>query len=96
MEHIPEQDLEWVVDKILSYANKAVFFNIACYEALKTFSNGKNVHVTVKDPLWWVDFIKKIWYDKYRNSATVHVTFEEVEERFLSTGIFKTHVFYNC
>jgi len=96
MEHIPAQDLEWVVDTILSYADKAAFFNVACYEALKTFSNGKNVHVTVEKPNWWVDLIKKVWYDKHRNRVTAHVTFEEVEERFLSTGIFRTHVFYNC
>ena len=55
MEHIPAQDLEWVVDTILSYADKAVFFNVACCEALKIFSNGKNVHVTVEKPNWWVD-----------------------------------------
>jgi len=96
MEHIPAQDLEWVVDTILSYADKAAFFNIACYEALKTFSDGKNVHVTVEKPNWWVDLIKKIWHDKHRSRVTAHITFEEVEERFLSTGVFKTHVFYSC
>ena len=96
MEHIPTQDLEWVVDTIMSYADKAVFFNVACYEALKTFSNGKNVHVTVEKPDWWVDLIKKVWSAKHRNRVTAYVTFEEVEERFLSTGIFRTHVFYNC
>ena len=80
----------------MSYADKAVFLNIACYEALKTFSNGKNVHVTVEQPNWWVTLIKKIWYDKHRSRVTAHITFEEVEERFLSTGVFKTHVFYSC
>ena len=96
MEHIPLSDLEWVLNKIMYHADKAIFLNIACYEALKTFPNGKNVHVSVQEPNWWVDFIKKIWYDKYRSKITMHITFEEVEDRFLSTGIFKTHVFYNC
>jgi len=96
MEHIPTQDLEFVLDeRIMNFGNKAVFLNIACYEALKTFSNGKNVHVAVHEPNYWLDLIKKIWYNKHRDRLTLHITFEEVEDRFVSNGIFKAHVFYN-
>ena len=94
MEHLPTQDLEWIIDNIMGYANKAVFINIACYEALKTFPNGKNLHISVHEPDWWIELIDKIWYDKHSKRINVHAAFEEVTNRFISTGIFKTHVNY--
>ena len=94
MEHLPSQDLEWIIDNIMGYADKVVFLNIACYEALKTFSNGDNLHITVHDPDWWIELLDKIWYDKHRKRINVHAAFEEVESRFVSTGIYKTHVLY--
>ena len=93
MEHLPTQDLGWIIDRIMSFANKAVFLNIACYEALKKFPNGKNVHITVQEPEWWIDLVHEIWYDGQR-WVNVHMAFEEVEDRFVSTGIFKTHTIY--
>ena len=94
MEHLPEQDLEWIIDRIMSFGNKAIFLNIACYEALKKFPNGKNVHITVHEPEWWVDLINKIWYDKHKKRINVYAAFEEVENRFVSSGVFKTHILY--
>ena len=94
MEHLPTQDIEWIIDNIMGYANKAVFLNIACYEALKTFDNGVNLHVTVKDPDWWIDILNKVWYDKHKKRINVYATFEEVISRFVSSGVFKTHILY--
>ena len=94
MEHLPTQDLGWIIDRIMSFANKAVFLNIACYEALKKFPNGNNVHITVQEPEWWINLINKIWYDKHRERINIYMAFEEVEDRFVSTGVFKTHVLY--
>ncbi len=53
MEHIPEEDLDWVIDELYSFANKMVYACIATYPAGKTFPNGENVHVTLKDAQWW-------------------------------------------
>ena len=36
-----------------SYANRLVVLNIACYKATALLPNGKNAHVTVRDPMWW-------------------------------------------
>ena len=94
MEHIPTEDVEWVLNRIINYATKTVFLNIACFEALKTFKNGKNVHVSVHTPEWWMDLIKSLWYNKHSERITMHITFEEVEERFVSSGIFKTNILY--
>lgn len=53
MEHIPEQDMDWVIDELYGFANKLVYVCIATYPAGKLFPNGENVHVTLKDPRWW-------------------------------------------
>jgi len=55
LEHCPEEDVEWVVDEIFSFAKKAVFANVACYPAKKVLPNGENAHCTIKPPEWWVE-----------------------------------------
>ena len=60
LEHIPKQDLGWVVDEIFKYAKHVVFVNVACYSALATLSNGDNAHVSVFNPWWWIGFFEAI------------------------------------
>ena len=57
MEHIPEEDLGWVIREIFSYAKKMVFVNVACFEALKKFKDGTNVHVSVFHHQDWLQFL---------------------------------------
>jgi len=65
MEHIAEQDIDWVLKDILSHSKKTVFLNISCQPALKHFKEGKfkgqNVHISVFDGVWWSDKVKNIW-----------------------------------
>ena len=65
MEHIAEQDIDWVLKDILSHSKKTVFLNISCQPALKHFKEGKfkgqNVHVSVFHGTWWSDKVKNIW-----------------------------------
>jgi len=53
LEHIPEEDVFWVVEEMFARAAKFVFCNIACYPALARLPNGNNAHVTVRHPQWW-------------------------------------------
>lgn len=53
MEHIPEEDMDWIIDELYGFANRVVYACIATYPAGKTFPNGENVHVTLKDAQWW-------------------------------------------
>jgi hypothetical protein len=53
IEHIDEKDCDWILDEIVSFSKKFVFISIACYKALKTFTNGRNVHVNVQGPEYW-------------------------------------------
>ena len=67
LEHIPEEDLDWIIREICSLANKTVFINVSCEPAIKTFTTGKykgeNVHVSLFDHEWWVDKAKHVWKD---------------------------------
>ena len=67
LEHIPEDDLGWLIRDIFNLSNKVVFLNVSTVLAIKTFTSGKykgeNVHVSVFDHTWWVDKIKTIHKD---------------------------------
>jgi hypothetical protein len=58
LEHIPEDDIGWVLDELFGYADKFLYANIACYPAKKTMPNGENAHCTVKPPVWWGERIR--------------------------------------
>lgn len=62
MEHIPEQNVDFVLDQVVSFADKFVFFVISCNPAKYNLKNGENVHITIKQPGWWLSKLKK--YDK--------------------------------
>lgn len=58
VEHIPEDDIGWVLDDMFSLATKAVFVVAACYAAKKIMPDGANAHCTLKPPRWWVKQIQ--------------------------------------
>lgn len=59
LEHIPEEQLDETLNIIFSKATKFVFFCIHIDEAVKTFSDGQNVHVTIKPVEFWTDIVNK-------------------------------------
>jgi len=59
LEHIPTQDIDWVLENIFSKAKKYVFLNVACYSAFALLPNGENAHINVNDQHWWAEKILK-------------------------------------
>lgn len=53
LEHVPEEDLPWLVGELFAFADKFVFANVAAYPAGKHLPNGENAHCTIKPPEWW-------------------------------------------
>lgn len=53
LEHCPEEDLEWIMADLFSYARKFVFAVAACFPALTHLPNGENAHCTVQPGQWW-------------------------------------------
>ena len=60
LEHIPFEDLKWVINEIFEYSKDVVFINVACYPAKVLLSNGKNAHVSLFEPWWWCGFVSAI------------------------------------
>lgn len=59
MEHIEPALLADVMEHIQSLANKGVFFNIACRPAKKTLADGRNAHLIVREPYFWLDMVRE-------------------------------------
>ena len=53
LEHIPEEDIPWILDELFGYAEKLLYVNIACYPAKAILPNGENAHCTIKPVEWW-------------------------------------------
>jgi len=60
LEHIPFEDLNWVINEIFSFAKQIIFLNVACYPAERTFPDGTNLHVSLFPPLRWYGLISSI------------------------------------
>lgn len=53
LEHIPAEDIPWVLGELFSFADKFVFTTIAGYPAQKIMPNGENAHCTLEPLTWW-------------------------------------------
>lgn len=53
LEHIPEEDVAWVLDEVFGHARKFVYAAAACDPAGKRLPDGNNAHCTVQPPEWW-------------------------------------------
>ncbi|MEQ8860262.1 MAG: hypothetical protein RIC56_16615 [Pseudomonadales bacterium] len=53
LEHIPAEDIGWVLHHLFSLANRFVYAVAACYPAKKILPDGSNAHCTIRTPQWW-------------------------------------------
>ena len=53
LEHVPEDEVGPLLHKLMHLADKVLFLAISTRPARKTFTNGENVHVTVRPKEWW-------------------------------------------
>ncbi len=60
LEHIPQIDIDWVLNRLISKANKYLFINVACYPAIALLPNGENAHINLNNPDWWHKKILKL------------------------------------
>ena len=79
IEHIDKKDVDWILEEIFSYARRFVFVTIACYEALKTFKDGRNVHVNIQTPEHWDKKLNKL-HEKYSH-LNIHYSLDIIEDK---------------
>ncbi len=53
VEHIPAEDIPWLLDELFGYAKACVYIVAACYPANKLLPDGSNAHCTIQSPRWW-------------------------------------------
>jgi hypothetical protein len=58
LEHVPEEDVPWIVGEIFHFANRFVYANVACFPAKKRLPSGGNAHCTIKPVRWWEDVVR--------------------------------------
>ena len=71
LEHCSQEDVQWIVDDLFSYAREYLYANIACYPAAKQLPNGENAHCTIEDVEWWRSIVEQV----ARNHTTVAYRF---------------------
>ena len=60
LEHIPLEDLDWVLSEFISLTNKFVFISVSCSPAVALLPNGKNAHINLQQPRWWKNKLNEI------------------------------------
>lgn len=63
LEHVEPNCIDAVLDNIYYLAFKGIFLQIATRPANKILSDGRNAHLTIEPPSWWVEKIEaKSWF----------------------------------
>ena len=69
-EHIPTDAVPSFLSDVISYADKFAYFCIYVGPATKFLPDGRNAHLTVKDPTWWLNRLCDALYQHYSKVPT--------------------------
>lgn len=58
LEHIEPLNLHSVLQHMRGLCEKSFYFQIACREAKRVLSDGRNAHLLVKPPYFWLDTLR--------------------------------------
>lgn len=53
LEHVPFDEVSQTLENLMGHADKVLFLVISTKPAKKKFTNGENVHLTVRPESWW-------------------------------------------
>lgn len=59
MEHVEVEFVDATLQKLARLSQRLCFMNIACELSKSLLPDGRNAHVTVKPPDWWIDKVKR-------------------------------------
>jgi hypothetical protein len=83
LEHVPTDDVDWILQEIFGFANKFVFLNIACHKAKARLPDGRNAHTNAHPPSWWRPKLETV------ARAFPGIRYEAVLENKVSFLVFK-------
>lgn len=60
LEHIDKPDVPAMLDELISYVEPGgfLFLGISCRPTRKKLPDGRDVHLTIEPPAWWIEQIK--------------------------------------
>lgn len=90
IEHFEPESLDASLKQMQSLFDRAAFLLIACYPAKKHLPDGRNAHLIVQTPEWWLDRCVSV-FDQcrvvdsqsvlYRGKPELRLTLEKLTER---------------
>lgn len=60
LEHVREDDVDELITRLFDYAERFVWSSVCCRPAKKSFTDGTNMHVTIRPIDWWNKRFKRI------------------------------------
>lgn len=64
MEHVEEGKVDAVLKHIYDCSELMAYISISTRKASKNLPNGKNAHITLHPPSWWIDKVVKIGWER--------------------------------
>jgi SAM-dependent methyltransferase len=71
LEHIEPECIDSVIEDLYRLSKKGLYLVIACYPAQKILPDGRNAHLIVKDPEWWLSKLPGCQDWKYTDRTLV-------------------------
>lgn len=79
LEHIEEQDVNDTLNTLVNLVRRGLlgdggflFLGISCRPSRKRLSDGRDVHVTIRPPSWWVAQVQRV-LDEFDRDRDLHV-----------------------
>lgn len=81
LEHIEREDVPMILDDMLGFISPDprptfAFFSVSCIPADKFLPDGRNVHVTMEPPEWWLPILTAAFDRAKASHLTMRVCFE--------------------
>jgi len=60
LEHIEPDNIGQTLEEVIGLANKIVFLVISTRPAIEKLEDGRNAHLIIEEPGWWVGLVQEI------------------------------------
>ncbi len=69
LEHVEPEYLDNVLADLIALAKRGLYLEIATRPANKTLPDGRNAHLIIETPEWWIDKLSTAWMGQYLTIA---------------------------
>ncbi len=75
LEHIEPECLDAVLDHMARLTQKAILLTVSTLPAVKKLADGRNAHLIVEPPEWWIPKLLQRWEMETYNRRNIGFTF---------------------